>query len=783
VALISLHNVSYTVGGDPLLDDVSLHVQPGERITLLGRNGVGKSTLLRIVAGELSPDAGRVSVRRGARLAYLGQEMPPNCSGRALDVATGAASIEERDQTGPGTAGTGATSGTAGGTGDPGRAGAAAAAESGGRDGPAGPVQPGGTVQTPGTVETVGAAGTAGMAETSGPAGTAEADGAAAVAGSDGTAGVPGSGGTASPGMTAGWDAVDGPVVGAAADTDAAAMRRLEAEQFLTRLGVDPEVELSTASGGVIRRVLLARTLAAGADALLLDEPTNHLDIDTVLWLEEHLVRLSRAEKRAVMLVTHDRAFARRLTTRVAELDRGRLHSAACGYDEFVQRRDEQLEQEAEQQREFERKLAREEAWIRRGLKARRTRNQGRVRRLEAMREQARNRRERPGTARMAIETAGRSGDLVIETEELTFSYGDTPIVSGLTTLIERGARVGIVGPNGSGKTTLLRLLLGELSPDSGRVRHGTGLEVVYFDQMRAGVDPDASVYHNVTGGYDTVRYGGRDRHAAGYLEDFLFTRLDMRKPARAISGGETNRLLLAKLFARPSNVLVLDEPTNDLDSETLELLEQLLIEYEGTILLVSHDREFLDNVVTSCLVLPGEGDGRVVEYIGGYSDWREKEARRQEPARSGGNRSAQSPGSRAAQSGGAGGRGTGSNGDPAGEARRGSGRGTAGRKASGRRASGRAASGGAASGAGDGDGTEQPRKLGFKERRELEELPDRIQPMEQEAAQIQEQLSDPEFYRGSEGDTVRELTERLHTLHAQIDAAYRRWEELESRA
>ncbi|MFP4566192.1 MAG: ABC-F family ATP-binding cassette domain-containing protein [Spirochaetaceae bacterium] len=642
MALLGIHDVHYHIAGETLLEGVSMHVEPGDRITLVGRNGTGKTTLLRIASGELTPDEGRVSLQSGARLAYLPQQIPRGLAGAAIDVAGGA-------------------------------------------------------------------------------------------------------------------DLTD-----AAPDAEALAARRLEAEQVLTRLGVDAGTDVATASGGVIRRVLLARTLAAGADALLLDEPTNHLDIETVLWLENYLLRLAGVEKRAVIMVTHDRALARRFTTRVAELDRGRLYLADTTYDEFVRRREAQLEQEVAERREFDRKLAAEEAWYDRGVKARRTRDEGRVRRLEAMREEHRRRRERQGTAGMSIESARRSGTIVIETEDLTFSYGETPIVSELGTRIERGDRLGIVGPNGSGKTTLVRLLLGELEPDRGTVRRGTGLEVVYFDQMRAGIDPEKSIYENVGGGYDSVRYRGRERHLIGYLKEFLFTPEEMRKPAGGISGGETNRLLLAKLFARPSNVLVLDEPTNDLDAETLELLEQLLIDYEGTIILVSHDREFLDNVVTECLVLPGTDDGTVIEYSGGYSDWREEEAARR-----------LSGGGKAGGAGGAGG------GNPAGAAAK---RNGAKRKPK----------------------TGKPRGLSFKEQRELESLPDRIAELEAEQEQIHARLQDPALYRsdagagargqagpgtGTEdggedaGAAVKQLTERLAVLEKEISDAYRRWEELESSA
>ncbi|NBC30764.1 MAG: ATP-binding cassette domain-containing protein, partial [Spirochaetes bacterium] len=502
MVLLGIHDVSYSIAGQALLDGVTFHVRPGDRITLVGRNGCGKSTLMRIAAGELTPDSGRVTLQKEAQLSFLHQTMPSGLAGTALDVA--------------------------------------AASDAG---------------------------------------------------------------------VTAG------------------AERRLAAEQFLTRLAVAPDAPLETASGGVLRRVLLARTLAGGPDVLLLDEPTNHLDIETMIWLEDYLVRLSRTEKCAIVMVTHDRALARRFTTRVAEIDRGRLYDAEIDWDSFVERRRHELDAEESQRRELDRKLAEEEAWLRKGVKARRTRNEGRVRRLEAMREEHRQRRQRQGTARMAIEAAERSGKLVIETQGLRFGYDERPIVSQLSTTIARGDRVGIVGPNGSGKTTLVRLLLGELAPDAGRVRHGTNLEVVYFDQLRRHIDLNASIYDNVGGGYDRVRQNGRERHLIGYLKDFLFTEEEVRKPAQAVSGGEMNRLLLAKLFARPSNLLVLDEPTNDLDTETLELLEDLLLDYDGTILLVSHDREFLDNVVTECLVLPG--DGRVVEYSGGYSEWRAREESR----------------------------------------------------------------------------------------------------------------------------------------------------------
>ncbi len=523
-----------------------------------------------------------------------------------------------------------------------------------------------------------------------------------------------------------------------AQDPDEAAARRLESEQFLTRLGVDPQLQLETASGGALRRVLLARTLAAGADLLLLDEPTNHLDIDTVIWLEDYLMRLSTVEKRAIVMVSHDRALARRFTTRVAELDRGALHVAETDWDSFVARRNRELETEQAQRKEFDRKLAEEEAWLHKGVKARRTRNEGRVRRLEQMREEHRRRRDRAGTAKLAIEGAERSGKLVIETKDLTFSYPAPgkaqTIVSGLTTHIARQDRVGIVGPNGSGKTTLVRLLLGELEPDGGRLRHGTNLQVVYFDQMRRGIDPDATIYENVGGGYDRVRHAGRERHLMGYLKDLLFTVEEMNKPARGLSGGEANRLLLAKLFARPSNLMVLDEPTNDLDAETLDLLEQQLLDYDGTILLVSHDREFLDNVVTSTLVLPG--DGRVIEYSGGYSDWRASEDRRRQEN----------------------------------DVSTGAAGGSAESVATAGRDGGRKK-----------PRTAKPGKLSYKQQKELDALPDRIAALEQEHAGLQETLADPALYRESDGSEVKRHTARLEELDRELSSAYERWEQLEA--
>ena len=388
--------------------------------------------------------------------------------------------------------------------------------------------------------------------------------------------------------------------------------------------GLDGDAEFRLLSAGLKRRVFLARALAHEPDVLLLDEPTNHLDIDTILWLEEFLLRFNKT----LVFVTHDRAFLQRMATRIVEIDRGRLLSFDCDYDTYLERRQAMLDAEEKTWHEFDRKLAKEEVWIRQGIKARRTRNEGRVRALQQLRVERDLRRERMGNARIAIVEANRSGRLVVDAEKISFSFDGKKILENFSTTILRKDKVGILGPNGSGKTTLLRILLGELQPQKGRLRLGAGLKIAYFDQLRAQLDEDRTLMDNIADGGETVIVGGATRHVVGYLQDFLFDPEQIRAPVRQLSGGERNRLLLAKLFSVPSNVLVLDEPTNDLDTETLALLEERLLTYSGTILLVSHDRAFLNNVVTSTLVF--ESDGRLREYVGGYDDWLR---RRPEPA------------------------------------------------------------------------------------------------------------------------------------------------------
>jgi len=489
-----------------------------------------------------------------------------------------------------------------------------------------------------------------------------------------------------------------------------------QVETVLSRMGLDADAEVATLSAGMKRRVLLAKALAGSPSLLLLDEPTNHLDIDAIRWLEDFLLRSNAA----LLFVTHDRAFLRRLATRIFELDRGRLTSWSCDYETYVKRKDAALEAEARQRAEFDKKLAREEVWIRTGIRARRTRNEGRVRALQNLREIRLARREQPGEARMEIHEAERSGRLVIEAKHIGFGYAEAPIVSDLSTMIMRGDRVGLIGPNGSGKTTLLRLLLGELQPQVGTVRHGTNLEVAYFDQLHAQLDDAKSVRDNVCNGADWVEICGRRRHVIGYLADFLFTQEQADGPVARLSGGERNRLVLARLFTKPSNVLVMDEPTNDLDIETLELLEDLLSEYPGTLLLVSHDREFLNNVVTSTLAL--EGEGRVKEYAGGYDDWlrqhqpdepptAEPAAVKPTPARSPKPRS---------------------------------------------------------------------RRPTYKEQRELEALPERITALEADLSRCHETMADPAFYRQDPAELVKAKAE-LQSIENDVAEAYKRWEELET--
>ncbi len=494
-------------------------------------------------------------------------------------------------------------------------------------------------------------------------------------------------------------------------------------ELIVSRLSLPADASVAALSGGWKRRVMLARALVSQPGVLLLDEPTNHLDIGTIGWLEAFLAEYPGA----IVFVTHDRAFLRRLATRIVELDRGRLTSWPGDYDTFLAKKEAWLANEATANEKFDRKLAEEEAWLRQGIKARRTRNEGRVRALEAMRARRADRRDVAGQVRLAIDAADRSGHVVFDVEDVSVSLGGKPVVRGFSTRIARGDRIGLIGANGSGKTTLLRLLMGELQPDRGHIERGTNLEIVYFDQQREQLDPDRTVVETVGGGNDTVMVGGQPRHVHGYLRDFLFPPERAQSPVRALSGGERNRLLLARLFTKPANVLILDEPTNDLDLDTLEVLEAQLAEFPGTVLLVSHDRVFLDNVVTSVFVF--DGSGTIEEHVGGYEEW----ARRRDALARAAAAEAEvvAPSSQVSA---------------------------------------------------DTRPKRQPSgKLSFKERQELEALPARIESIEAEIGSIEASLASAQFYR-EPPDVIRAAVERRDRLDGERDEAYRRWSELESR-
>ena len=625
MALLSMQEVSIAFGGPPVLERANFSIERGERVCLLGRNGTGKSTLMKLLDGTLAPSAGEIVRQTGLTVARLEQEVPDDLGGTTYDiVATG--------------------------LGETGRL-------------------------------------LARYHQASHQVGAQENEEALRE-----------------------LDRLHH-----ALDTAGAWQVKTRVETALLHLGLDADAPFAAASGGRKRQILLARALVMMPDLLLLDEPTNHLDIEAVEWLENFL-----SDRRTTLLfVTHDRAFLRRLATRIIELDRGRLVDWGAGYDTYLERKEAALAVEEREWAEFDKKLAREEVWIRTGIKARRTRNEGRVRALEALRRERGARRERTGAVKLQAQEAERSGRLVIEAKGVNFAHGERPIISDFNTMIVRGDRVGLIGPNGSGKTTLLRLLLGELTPDRGSIRTGTSLEVAYFDQLREQLDPERTVFDSVADGADYVEIRGARKHVLGYLQDFLFSPDRARTPIRVLSGGERNRLLLARLFTRSFNLLVLDEPTNDLDIETLELLEELLLDFSGTLLVVSHDRAFLDNLVTSTLVL--EGDGQVREYVGGYSDWvRQKTPVAAAPA-------APSPKIP----------------DPAPPAAP----------------------------------SAKKRRLSFKETSELAALPAQIDALEEERAQLYAALADPGLLR--KGAAVAEARTRLAGLEAEIAGRTARWEEL----
>jgi ATP-binding cassette subfamily F protein uup len=617
MALISASNISLSFSGPLLLDNISLQIHAGERICLLGRNGEGKSTLMRILSRELVPDSGEVGLGKGLTTASLPQEVPADLTGTVYDVVA----------SGAGEAGL-----------------CLAALRHEGHD-----------------------------------------------------------------------DACVDPNLLARAhrmlDEQAGWSLTRKIDTVITHLGLNPEAQFTSLSGGVKRKTLLARALAGEPDILFLDEPTNHLDVDSIRWLEEFLIKQSRT----LFFVTHDRMFLRHVANRILELDRGVLVDWACDYDTFLKRKEDVLATEETLWRKFDQKLKEEEIWIRKGIKARRTRNEGRVRALQAMRAERSQRRERTGTVSMQIQEGRKTGGLVLEVTDISYAWGDEPVIRDFSVNIMRGDKVGIVGPNGAGKTTLLKLLLGDLEPQSGKVRQGTHLEVAYSDQMRSLLDETKTAREIVGEGADYIDVNENRRHVIGYLKDFLFTPDRAQTPVNLLSGGERNRLLLAKLFTRPCNVLVLDEPTNDLDQETLELLEELIGDFPGTVLVVSHDREFLNNTVTSCLVF--EGQGRVVEYAGGYDDWLSQRPQIAEP-------------------------------EPVQP----------------KAAKPRVA---------------KTRKLTYKENLELDALPGRIEALEGDIAALHEQMNDPEFY-SNDHTVVAAAASRLEILETELDSLLTRWDELE---
>lgn len=596
MSILTVQNLLLRFGGPPLLNQVSFTIEAGERVCLVGRNGEGKSTILKLLSGEMEPNSGEFIRKPNLRIARLIQEVPEELPGTVMDVvAKGIDPLTEYSHMD--------------------------------------------------------------------------------------------------------WE------------------HQHAVESTISRLGLEGGDLFNSLSGGQRRRVLLGQALVRDPDLLLLDEPTNHLDIPSIQWLEEMLVRLPCA----ILFVSHDRSFVRKLATRILELDRGCIQSWDCSYDKFVERRDAMLADEAKANALFDKRLAEEEVWIRKGIKARRTRNEGRVRALYRMREDRRNRRERQGNVQMEILEAERSGKIVIKGLGLSYSWPTKAIVQDFSCTVMRGDRVGIVGTNGSGKTTLIRLILGQLAPQEGSVQLGTNLQVAYFDQMRNQLQQDQTLVENIGDGKEYVEVGGGRKHIMSYLGDFLFSADRARGPISALSGGERNRLLLARLFSRPSNVLVLDEPTNDLDMETLDLLEELISDYSGTVLCVSHDRDFLDRICSSLIVLESPGVAR--EFVGGYEDYRGLKERERIKAEADLKKVNLVPVQIQ---------------------------------------------------------TDLPKKkLGFKEQREKELLPGRIENLEQEIHRLQLALSEPEIFTNHQ--KLLSLQNSLEKSESDLFEAYARWEELES--
>jgi ATP-binding cassette subfamily F protein uup len=628
MSVLTLAEVTFGFATPPLIENITLGIEPGERVGLLGRNGAGKSTLLRLISGELRPEAGMITFTAGAKAAYLTQHVPSNVGGTVFEkVAEGLGAV-------------------------------------------------GGAVGTYHRLSRK--AGLSRLTEEE----QGSLDRAVARLSEANT-----------------WDKLH------------------RVERTLTEMELEMDRAFDSLSAGKKRRVLLARAIVDAPDVLLLDEPTNHLDIESIVRLEDTL----RDYPGALIFITHDRTFLQALATRIVELERGRLFDFKSDYRSFLVHRDELLEAEAKQEAQFDKKLAEEERWLRQGVKARRKRNEGRVKALLAMRKERQARRSQVGVVRMQALEAPPSGQRVVQAEAVRFSYGDRPILRDFSTEVYRGDRVGLIGPNGVGKTTLLRILLGELQPQSGLVTHGTQLAIAYFDQLRARLDETKTVRESVAEGQETIDINGKSRHVLSYLQDFLFPADRARLGVGVLSGGERNRLLLARLFARPSNVLVLDEPTNDLDAETLELLEELLADYPGTVFLVSHDRSFLNNVVTSTIAF--EGEGVVKEYAGGYDDYL-----RQRPAAP---RAVAIPAPKAPRA-------------PASLA------------------------------------PTPARKLSFKERRELEALPQVIEDLETRQKALHREMADPEYHRQG-AVRISAARSELEAIERDLGLAYSRWGELDA--
>ncbi|MEY4642260.1 MAG: hypothetical protein RLZZ227_2254 [Pseudomonadota bacterium] len=626
--LLRLSDVHLAYGTHVLLDGVNLTIQPGERWGLLGRNGAGKSTFMKLLNNVIKPDSGEIWVQPEMRIAYLDQELPKPTEQTVYDyIADGlvdGALIKQFHHL---------------------------------------------LEQEP------------------------------------------------TPQVLQEMERVQQEI-----EAKNAWSLQQKVDNIVSLLELPADKKMGELSGGWARRVALGRALVSEPDLLLLDEPTNHLDIPAIEWLEKSL----QEYRGAVVVITHDRSFLQNVSNRILEIDRGALRAWQHDYRRFLEFRDQQLEAEAKTNMEFDKKLAQEEVWIRQGVKARRTRNEGRVRALEQLRREFGERRNVEGKANMELNTAGQSGKIVLEADKISHSFEGRNIIRNFSTKVLRGDKIGLIGPNGCGKTTLLKILLGQLQPDQGSVKVGTKLEIAYFDQFRAELSPEKSVIDNLAEGADYVTINGKSRHVISYLQDFLFTPDRLRQPVKALSGGEQNRLILARLFSKPANLLVLDEPTNDLDLETLELLEELLLDFSGTLLLVSHDRAFLDNVVTSCIVF--EGQGVVKQYVGGYQDWLKQglvRGAKSESADSGKSSAARAAAAPAAQ--------------PAAK------------------------------------GT----KLSYKLQRELDQLPALIDKLEKEISGLEQEIARPEFYKKTSVETAP-VFQKLSAAQKQLETHYSRWAELE---